>query len=72
MRRRAQHERTPGLHRGGMIHGMAFTHRLFPLFGIDEAFLARAAAAGEGAAPVVRKTVAERSDEVRRMLRSRG
>ena len=65
-------ELLPGLHRGGMIHGMAFTHRLFPLFGIDESFFARADAAAEAAAPVVRKTLAERSDEVRRMLRSRG
>ena len=64
-------ELLPGLHRGGMIHGMAFTHRLFPLFGIDESFFARADAAAEAAAPVVRKTLAERSDEVRRMLRSR-
>jgi aminopeptidase N len=65
-------ELLPGLHRGGMIHGMAFTHRLFPLFGIDASFFPRAAAAGADAAPVVRKTLAERSDEVRRMLRSRG
>jgi aminopeptidase N len=64
-------ELLPGLHRGGMIHGMAFTHRLFPLFGIDESFFARAESAAEGAAPVVRKTLAERADEVRRMLHSR-
>ena len=62
----------PTLHLTGMIPAMAFTHRLFPLFGIDASFLARADAAGQGAAPVVRKTLAERSDEVRRMLRSRG
>lgn len=51
---------------------MTFTHRLFPLFGIDDSFFARAERAAEGAAPVVRKTLAERGDEVRRMLRSRG
>jgi aminopeptidase N len=62
----------PELHRGGMIHGMAYTHRLFPLFGIAEEFCDRAARAAETAAPVVRTTVAERADEVRRMLRSRG
>ena len=62
----------PELHRGGMIHGMAFTHRLFPLFGIDEGFVDRAVRAAETVAPVVRTTVAERGDEVRRMLRSRG
>ncbi|RYP88346.1 aminopeptidase N [Nocardioides guangzhouensis] len=63
----------PELHRGGMIPAMAFTRRLFPLYGIDAAFLDRAAdAAADGVQPVVAKTLAERSDEVRRMLRARG
>ncbi|MET1059366.1 MAG: aminopeptidase N [Nocardioides sp.] len=65
-------ELLPGLHRGGMVHGLVFTSRLFPLFGIDESFFARADRAAEGAAPVVRKAMVERADEVRRMLRSRG
>ena len=51
---------------------MAFTNRLFPLFGIDGSFFARADRAAEGAAPVVRKMLAQRADEVRRMLLSRG
>jgi aminopeptidase N len=62
----------PGLHRGGMIPAMTYTTRLFPLFGIDEEYLARAEKAGEQAAPVVAKEVRERADVVRRMLRSRG
>jgi aminopeptidase N len=65
-------ELLPHLDRGGMIPAMTHTNRLFPLFAIDDDFLAVAEAAAEGAAPVVRKTVLGRSDEVRRMLRSRG
>ncbi|GIE49245.1 aminopeptidase N [Amorphoplanes nipponensis] len=61
----------PGLDRGGMIPAMGYTRRLFPLFGVDEAFLDRAGAAAATAAPVVRKTLRERADLVRRMLRSR-
>jgi aminopeptidase N len=61
----------PGLDRGGMIMAMRFTGRLFPLYGIDEAFLDRAEKAAEKSAPVVRKTLTERADLVRRMLRSR-
>ena len=66
-------ELLPDLHRGGMIHGMAFTHRLFPMYAVDEAFLDRAVdACADGVMPVVSKTVADRADVVRRMLRSRG
>ncbi len=61
----------PGLDRGGMIMAMMFTGRLFPRFGVDEAFLDRAVEAAEKAAPVVGKTVREKADLVRRMLRSR-
>jgi aminopeptidase N len=64
-------ELLPHLDRGGMIPAMTHTNRLFPLFAIDDAFLVRAEAAAQRAAPVVRKTLLERSDEVRRMLRSR-
>jgi aminopeptidase N len=49
-----------------------YTSRLFPMFAIDEAFLVRVQAAAQRAAPVVRQTVLERSDRVRRMLRARG
>jgi aminopeptidase N len=58
----------PRLHEGGMIPAMVYTTRLFPLFGIDTGYLDRAEAAASSAAPVVRKTLAEQSDEVRRML----
>jgi aminopeptidase N len=61
----------PQLDRGGMIPAMVFTNRLFPLYGIDEGYLDTALAAAEQAAPVVRKTLIERADLVRRMLRSR-
>ncbi len=56
---------------GGMIPGMVYTSAFLPLVGVDEDFLALAAGRAESAAPVVRKTLAERSDQLRRMLRSR-
>jgi len=61
----------PQLDRGGMIPAMVYTGRLFPLFAIDEGYLDAALTAAQQAAPVVRKTVTERADTVRRMLRSR-
>jgi aminopeptidase N len=63
----------PTLQRGGMIPQLYYSLALFPVFAIDEAYLTRVgeAAAAEDVTPVVRKTVAERSDEVARMLRSR-
>ncbi len=61
-------ELLPRLHEGGMIPAMVYTNRLFPLFGIGTDYLDRAAEAASSAAPVVRKTLAEKSDEVRRML----
>jgi aminopeptidase N len=64
-------ELLPQLDRGGMIPAMVHTFRLFPLFAIDEAFLVRAESAARQAAPVVRQTLLERSDGVRRMLRAR-
>ena len=64
-------ELLPHLDRGGMIVAMAYSGRLFPRVGIDEAFLDRAEAAAAAVAPVVRKTLRERADLVRRMLRSR-
>ena len=62
----------PTLDRGGMIIGSAYTVALFPLFAVDDAFLARALAAAESATPAVAKPLTERADLVRRMLRSRG
>ncbi|HEU5356682.1 MAG TPA: aminopeptidase N [Actinocrinis sp.] len=64
-------ELLPGLERGGMIPAMVFTNRLFPLYGIDRDYPDTALAAAESTAPVVRKTLTERADLVRRMLRSR-
>ncbi|MFG3691059.1 aminopeptidase N [Micromonospora sp. NPDC047740] len=61
----------PELDRAGMIPAMAYSQRMFPVFGIGADFPARAEAAAEAAAPVVRKAVRERADELRRMLRSR-
>ena len=55
-----------------MIPAMVLTHWLLPTFGIDQAFLDRAQqVADAGAAPVVRKGLTERSDELRRMLQAR-
>jgi aminopeptidase N len=62
----------PDLQRGGMIPAMVWTSRLFPLFAVDEEFLTRAVAAAEPAAPVVRQTLLEKADLVKRRLRSRG
>ncbi|MDX6326619.1 MAG: aminopeptidase [Nocardioidaceae bacterium] len=61
----------PHLHESGMIGAMVYTHNLFPVFGSGEAFLDEATEAARDAAPVVRKTVVENVDELRRMLRSR-
>jgi aminopeptidase N len=61
----------PRLAEGGMIPGMSYTIRLFPLFAIGEDYFARAESAGRAAPPVVRQTLASRADEVRRMLASR-
>jgi aminopeptidase N len=65
-------ELAPQLHRGGMTPAMVFGNRLFPLYGVDEAYLARAGTVAAGCAPVVAKYMTERIDVVRRMLRARG
>ena len=62
----------PDFDRGGMIIGSAYTMALFPLFAVDDAFLAHVRAASETATPAVAKPLLERADLVRRMLRSRG
>ncbi len=64
-------EMLPGLDRGGMILAMVFTGRLFPTYAVDGAFLDRAQAAAADTAPVVRRTLLEKADLVRRMLRTR-
>jgi aminopeptidase N len=65
-------ELLPDMQRGGMLPAMYYTRQLFPLFSVDEAFLPRAEVKAREAAPVVRKTLLERADLIRRMLRSRG
>jgi aminopeptidase N len=65
-------ELLPDLHLGARIQAASYTARLFPLFAVDPAFLDRAEASAGRTVPAVRKTVAERADVVRRMLRSRG
>ncbi len=64
-------ELLPVLDRGGMILAMVYTGRLFPRFAVDEAFLDRAQAATADVAPVVRRTLLQKADLVRRMLRTR-
>ena len=64
-------ELLPGLDAGGMIPAMVHTRRLFPLHGVDAGYLDVAVTAAAGAAPVVRKTLVERADLVRRMLAAR-
>ncbi|WP_046727736.1 aminopeptidase N [Streptomyces humi] len=61
----------PGLDQGGMIPAMTYTFQLFPLFAVDTAYVEKAQQAARQAAPVVRNSLLERSDAVRRMLRSR-
>ena len=61
----------PELDRGGMIPAMVFTSQLFPPYAIDESYLDEALAAARQAAPVVRKTLTDQADTVRRMLRTR-
>jgi aminopeptidase N len=60
----------PELHHAGLIPGMVYG-RIPPVFGIDDTYLDRALQAAEQAAPVVRKALEERVDELRRMLAAR-
>jgi hypothetical protein len=52
---------------------MTISAVMFPVIGIDEPGLARILAAGQddGASPLVSRTIAERADQVRRMLAAR-
>ncbi|NUQ99861.1 MAG: aminopeptidase N [Streptomyces sp.] len=61
----------PQLHHGGMIPAMGFTSHLFPPHAIDSGYIETAQQISADAAPVVRNTLLERSDTVRRMLHSR-
>jgi aminopeptidase N len=65
-------EALPTLHEGGMIPGLALTASLFPVYAIDEAWVAHAReVAAAQAAPVVVGSLTERSEEVLRMVRAR-
>ena len=64
-------ELVPHLHARGMIPAMVNTGRLFPPYGIDETFIERAHEVAASAAPVVRRRLDDRADEVRRMLVAR-
>ena len=64
-------EVVPTLHHGGMISAMVYAGVLFPVFGIDAAYLDRAVEASRQAVPVVQARLEERADEVRRMLVTR-
>jgi aminopeptidase N len=61
----------PGFHRGGMVPSMVYSGRLMPRFGTTADFPSRAEQAVTDAAPVVRQSVLEHADELRRMLRAR-
>ena len=61
----------PRLHHGGMIPAMVYAGALFPVFGIDAAYLDRAEATSQAVAPVVHGRMVERADEIRRMLVTR-
>ncbi|MFE9680639.1 aminopeptidase N [Streptomyces sp. NPDC006285] len=64
-------ELIPRLHRGGMIPAMAFASHLFSPYAVDLAYVEKAQRAAREAAPVVRNTILERSDSVRRMIGAR-
>lgn len=61
----------PSFDRGGMVPSAVYSGRLLPRFGITADFPARADKAVTDAAPVIRQTVLERTDLLRRMLRAR-
>ncbi|WP_210440886.1 aminopeptidase N [Nocardioides xinjiangensis] len=62
----------PSLHAGGMIPGLALSYSLFPVFAVDEGWVAHVReVAAAHAAPVVVSALTERSEEVLRMVRTR-
>jgi aminopeptidase N len=63
----------PDLSRAGMLLAMATSAFMFPVVGVDVAGLLRAqvAARSDDVSPLVRRTVEERADQVRRMLAAR-
>jgi aminopeptidase N len=62
----------PELDGRDMISAMQYTNRLFPVYGVDVAFLDRVEAAARASdSPVVLKSLLARSDIMRRILRAR-
>jgi aminopeptidase N len=61
----------PTFARAGMMRAMNLSAAALPMFGIDEDYLDRVVQRAENTEPVVRKTVVERADTCRRMLRAR-
>ncbi len=65
-------ELVPNFYDGGAMPAMTFTKALFPLYGVDGAYADRADALAAQSVPVIRTNLLDRSDRLRRMLRSRG
>ncbi|GAA1671580.1 aminopeptidase N [Kribbella yunnanensis] len=65
-------ELVPTFHEGGGVAATAYTRALFPLYGVGRAYVDRAEALAAQSGPVVRTNLLDRSDRLRRMLRSRG
>ncbi|MFJ5260135.1 aminopeptidase N [Streptomyces sp. NPDC088387] len=59
------------IHHSGTVAARTYTRSLFPLFGIDPAFVERAQDLAAQVVPVVRTNLLDRADRMRRMLRSR-
>ena len=64
-------ERLPGFGEGGMLPAMYYTGPGMPMFGIDHDYLDRVEEATANSTPIVRNRALERTDLLRRMLRSR-
>ncbi|MFC9691384.1 aminopeptidase N [Kribbella sp. NPDC056951] len=65
-------ELVPTFHEGGGVAATAYTRALFPLYGVGRAYVDRAEALAAQSGPVVRTNLLDRTDRLRRMLRSRG
>ncbi|MEU3294430.1 aminopeptidase N [Streptomyces longwoodensis] len=60
------------VHRSGTMPAGTYTKSLFPVFGIDLTFVERAQDLAAHLVPVVRTSLMDRADRMRRILRSRG
>ena len=61
----------PDLHRDGAESAQCYSRWLYPMYGIDAAYLDLAARLARTTAPAVRNGVLERGDLMHRMLRAR-